>query len=75
MSTHNLCFEVVLMSIHNLCFQAEIRKNNIYPDKPQFYYLKVGFKGTISLKNRHFIVQERFNKLIHGINTIIKCGT
>ena len=32
-------------------------------------------KGSISLKNRHFIVQERFNKLIHGINTIIKCDT
>ena len=39
-------------------------------------------KGSISLKNRHFIIQERFNiliysinKLIHGINTIIKCGT
>ena len=32
-------------------------------------------KCSISLKNRHFIVQERFNKLIYGINTIIKCGT
>ena len=32
-------------------------------------------KGSIFLKNRHFIVQERFNKLIYGINTIIKCGT
>ena len=33
------------------------------------------FKGTIFLKNRRFIVQERFNKLIYGINTIIRCGT
>ena len=32
------------------------------------------FKGSIFLKNRHFITQERFNKLIYGINTIIKCG-
>ena len=48
-------------------------------------------KGSIFLKNRHFIIQERFNKLIYGIrhfiiqerfnkliygiNTIIKCGT
>ena len=32
-------------------------------------------KGSISLKNRHFIIQKRFNKLIHGIYTIIKCGT
>ena len=31
-------------------------------------------KGSIFLKNRHFIVQERFNKLIYGVNTIIKCG-
>ena len=32
-------------------------------------------KGSIFLKNRHFIIQERFNKLIYGINTTIKCGT
>ena len=35
----------------------------------------MNLKGSISLKNRHFIVQEKLNKLIHGINTIIKCGT
>ena len=35
----------VLTSTHNLCFWAEIRKNNVYPCKPQFYYIKVGFKG------------------------------
>ena len=27
-------------------FWAEIRKNNAYPCKPQFYYIKVGFKGV-----------------------------
>ena len=27
-------------------FWAEIRKNNIYPCKPQFYYTKVWFKGV-----------------------------
>ena len=32
-------------------------------------------KGSIFLKNRHSIIQERFNKLICSINTIIKCGT
>ena len=31
-------------------------------------------KGSIFLKNGHFIIQERFDKLIYGINTIIKCG-
>ena len=33
------------------------------------------FKGFIFLKNRHFSIKERFNKLIYGINTIIICGT
>ena len=32
-------------------------------------------KDSIFLKNRHFIIEERFNKLICGIHTIIKCGT
>ena len=27
-------------------FWANIRKNNVYPCKPQFYYIKVGFKGV-----------------------------
>ena len=31
---------------HNLCFSAEITKNSVYPCKPQFYYIKVGFKGV-----------------------------
>ena len=35
----------VLVSTHNLCFWAEI-KNNVYPCKPQFYYIKVEFKGA-----------------------------
>ena len=27
MSTHNICFEALLMSTHNICFRGEIRKN------------------------------------------------
>ena len=27
-------------------FLSRIKKNNIYPYKPQFYYIKVGFKGV-----------------------------
>ena len=27
-------------------FWAEISKNNVYPCKPQLYYIKVGFKGV-----------------------------
>ena len=33
------------MSTHNLCFGSKIRKI-IYPFTPQFYYIKVGFKGV-----------------------------
>ena len=32
------------MSTHDLCFSA--KKKNIYPCKPQFYYIKVGCKGV-----------------------------
>ena len=38
--------EAVLTSTHNLCLWAEIRENNVHPCKPQFYYIKVGFKGV-----------------------------
>ena len=37
--------EPPLTSTHNLCFRAEIRKN-VYPCKPQFFYIKVGCKGV-----------------------------
>ena len=26
-------------------FLSRNKKNNVYPCKPQFYYIKVGFKG------------------------------
>ena len=31
---------------HNLCFVSRNKKNNVYPCKPQFYYIKVGLKGV-----------------------------
>ena len=31
-------------------------------------------KSSTFLKNRHFIIQERFNELICCVKTIIKCG-
>ena len=43
--TFNRLSEAVLTSTHNLCFRAKIRKN-VYPCKPQFYYIKVGCKGV-----------------------------
>ena len=27
-------------------FLSKNKKNNVYPYKPQFYYIKVGFKGV-----------------------------
>ena len=46
MCTHlNSLGEAVLTSTHNLCFGAKIRKIGI-PCIPQFYYIKVGFKGV-----------------------------
>ena len=40
----------------------------------QLYVLWIVLKGSIILKNRHFITQERFDKLIYGINTIMIYG-
>ena len=42
----SICFaEAVLTSTHNLCYGAKIRKK-VYPCMPQFYYIKVGYKGV-----------------------------
>ena len=50
MKTYNI-FLFLLKNIdcgytHNLCFRAKIRKN-VYPCTPQFYYIKVGYKGIL----------------------------
>ena len=37
-----------------------------------FFFFFGSFKGSIFLKNRHFIFKKRFNK--YGNNTSIKCG-
>ena len=34
-------------------------------------FLKAPYSSKVDI----FFIQERFNKLIYGINTIIKCGT
>ena len=40
-----MIIEAVLTSTHNLYIKAKIR-NNVYPRKPQFYYIKVGCEGV-----------------------------
>ena len=37
--------EAFFTCTHNLCFGAKIRKN-VYPCKPQFFYIKVGCKSV-----------------------------
>ena len=49
------------MSTHNLCFRAKIRKN-VYPCTPQFYYIKVGYKGV-------YITQT----CLHDVPQFVKC--
>ena len=41
-SCSNHSAEAVLTCTHNLCFGSKIKKLGI----PQFYYIKVGFKGV-----------------------------
>ena len=40
------CGDRVLTSSRNLCLRAEIM-NNVYPCKPQFYYIKLGMLGGV----------------------------
>ena len=37
-------------------------------------HAKMVLKGSIFLKNRHFLSKKGLIKLIYSINTIIKCG-
>ena len=55
-------------------FQKKNKKNNIvYLSSAHFVQVVVKVKGPIFLKNKHFIVQERFNILILSFNTTITC--
>ena len=36
------------------------KKNNIYPCKPQFYYVKVGFKGVRLFRYMYVFVMKHF---------------
>ena len=48
---------MVLTSTHNLCFGEK----NVYPCKPQFYYIKVGCKGV-------FVTRTCFHDGEYGVN-------
>ena len=46
-------------------FLSRNKKNNIYPCKPQIYYIKVRFKGVKIIKACFRDVSEQFRKLIN----------
>ena len=56
-------------------FLSRNKKNNVYPCKPQFYYIKVGFKGVEIVKAcfrddaKLFYAQKKFYS-IHLFNKI-----
>ena len=37
-------------------FLSRIMENNVYPCKPQFYYIKVGFKGGGGGGSKFFVM-------------------
>ena len=57
----------------------EVHQNGLFSRGNEYIWLRIfiqsKFKGSMFLKNAFFIIQERFNKLIYGIFTILKCGT
>ena len=44
-------------------FLSRNKKNNVYPGKPQFYYIKVGFKG-VKIIQACFLDEELQGKLL-----------
>ena len=42
-------------------FLSRNKKNNVYPCKPQFYYIKVGFKGSKLYRYVFVMIQRRKN--------------
>ena len=54
----------VLTSTHNLCFRTKIK--NVYPCKPQFYYIKVGCKGVFITRSCFHDVMEQDERSIDG---------
>ena len=53
-----------LFQLGSLVKNQNSTANSVYPNKPAHSAGLKGVKGSIFLKNRHFIIQERFNKLI-----------
>ena len=55
-------------------FLCRSKKNNVYPSKPQFYYVKVGFKGS-KLYRFVFVMDPRLLQVYseHNAQTDLSC--
>ena len=52
-------------------FLSRNKKNNVYPCKPQFYYIKVEFKGSILY--RHDFVMDGFDRVFSRVLKLSSC--
>ena len=50
-------------------FLSRNKKNNVYPSKPQFYYIKVGFKGS-KLYRHVFVMPNTYGYYIYDLISI-----
>ena len=66
--------EAVLTSTHNLCFRAKIRKHE-YPCKPQFYYIKVGWKGVFITQTCYHDDVWQADEIMSGRSVILTVST
>ena len=48
-------------------FVSRNKKNNVYPCKPQFYYIKVGFKGVCFRDGVATLSQKRNSLTLHWL--------
>ena len=65
----NFNFEILVIKelrafLHDFRQKKKKKKKKKTKRKKNVVKFQVEFKDTIFLKNRHFIIQERFNKLI-----------
>ena len=49
-------------------FLSRNNKNNVYPCKPQFYYIKAGFKGS-KLYRYVFVMSNRNSQVFYCVKT------
>ena len=73
------CLHIYKRHILEVAFSFEVVQYIIEPQRAEIFLTPYSngwehwpLKGFIFLQNRHFIIQKRFNILMHNINTVIK---